>query len=137
MIYISNLLYLSVITSYMYIKAIAIGIPIAGIPGNIMGGIDCMRGINTILEPSADGSIQPDECAMAFTYVSIYMCFNVVYNLLMVNITTTTTTTTTTAFAVSCCYVFLPSPCLVVMFFCLRLVVIYQYTTITVSRGGY
>jgi hypothetical protein len=46
--------------------------------------MDCLRGINTILEPSADGSVQPDDCAMGFTYVSIYLAFNVVYNLLMV-----------------------------------------------------
>jgi hypothetical protein len=54
------------------------------IPANIHGGFDCLCGINTITEASADGSILPDECSMAFIYVSTYLAFNVIYNLLMV-----------------------------------------------------
>jgi hypothetical protein len=62
----------------------AVNIPISEIPSNIYGGIACLRGINTITETSEDGSIQPDDCSMAFTYVSIYLAFNAVYNLLIV-----------------------------------------------------
>ena len=59
-------------------------LPLSDIAGNIMGGFRCLQGINTIVEASADGSVQPDECSMAMVYVSTYLAFNVFYNLLMI-----------------------------------------------------
>ena len=62
----------------------AVGMPISGIIPNLMGGFYCLGGVDTIMEPSADGSIKPDDCAMAMYYVPVYLVLNVIYNLLMV-----------------------------------------------------
>ena len=60
------------------------GIPVADIPSNLIGGMKCLYGINTITEASEDGSVLPDECSMGFIYVSTYLVFNVGYNLIMI-----------------------------------------------------
>jgi hypothetical protein len=46
--------------------------------------MDCLMGYDSIMEASADGAVQPDECSMAYIYVPAYLSFNLVYNLLMV-----------------------------------------------------
>lgn len=65
-------------------SALAVSMPMSEIPANIYGGLACLRGVNTITHASEDGSIQPDDCSMAATYVSVYLAFNAVYNLLIV-----------------------------------------------------
>lgn len=74
----------SFISLFFLFAAMATGIPVADIPANLIGGVYCLMGVDSIMEPSEDGSVQPDNCAMAPLYVWTYMAFNVIYNLLMV-----------------------------------------------------
>lgn len=54
-------------------------VPIPDLPSNIWGGLKCFVGINTI----TDGDF-PDDCANAPAFVSIYLIFNQLYNILII-----------------------------------------------------
>ena len=59
-----------------------INIPISGILPNLYGGALCWMGINSITDHN--GSVNPDDCASAPLFVNLYLCFNVVYNILII-----------------------------------------------------
>jgi len=54
-------------------------VPIPDLPANIWGGLKCFVGINTI----TDGDF-PDNCSAAPAFVSIYLIFNQLYNILII-----------------------------------------------------
>jgi hypothetical protein len=56
-------------------SAMVISISPSGILPNLLGGLKCWFGIN---------SLETDDCSMAPLFVSTYLCFNIVYNILIV-----------------------------------------------------
>lgn len=58
------------------------GLSFAEIPGNLYGGFLCSFGINSITV--ANEKFQIDNCASAPLFVSTYLGFNIVYNILII-----------------------------------------------------
>jgi drug/metabolite transporter (DMT)-like permease len=63
-------------------SAWVIGMETADIMPNMMAGMKCYFGENTVLEATA--SQQVDDCTESFFYVTTYLAFNLVYNILMI-----------------------------------------------------
>lgn len=63
-------------------SAQVINVPIDGILPNMYGGALCWMGIDTIKDASP--GMQPDDCSSAPLFVSLYLVFNIIYNLLIV-----------------------------------------------------
>lgn len=61
----------------------AMGLPISDIPKNTYNGWLCWIGISSVESHDPSG-MPPDDCAMAPFYVSAYLAFNIVYNILIV-----------------------------------------------------
>lgn len=63
-----------------------INMPVAAILPNLWGGMLCWMGINSITAQTVQyGSIVPlDDCSTAPLYVSTYLLFNIVFNILIV-----------------------------------------------------
>lgn len=61
-----------------------INVPIRNILPNIYGGGLCWMGINTITSATATPGQVADDCSTAPFFVTTYLCFNVVYNILIV-----------------------------------------------------
>lgn len=59
-----------------------INIPLSGILPNLYGGALCWMGIDTITEQT--GGQNADDCSSAPLFVNLYLCFNVVYNILII-----------------------------------------------------
>ena len=59
-----------------------INIPLSGILPNLYGGALCWMGIDTI--PEQTGGQNADDCSSAPLFVNLYLCFNVVYNILII-----------------------------------------------------
>ena len=59
----------------MFPSATAINIPYDGIMPNLYGGMRCWMGYNTLVD---------DECSSAPLYVTTYLFFNIIYNILIV-----------------------------------------------------
>jgi phosphatidylglycerophosphate synthase len=54
-------------------------IAIEDVPQNLWNGALCLAGVNTIT-----GGDHPDDCAMSAIYVSVYLIFNIGYNILII-----------------------------------------------------
>lgn len=63
-------------------SALVINMPITEIIPNMKGGALCWMGINSILEDSP--GISKDDCSSAPLFVSLYLGFNIIYNILIV-----------------------------------------------------
>jgi hypothetical protein len=80
------------IAIYQFLVSVALAVPSAyasnltpqELPKNMMDGAKCYVGINSILV--AEGSTCPDDCQMAPLYVTLYLFFNVLYNILIIMI---------------------------------------------------
>ena len=72
--------------------AYASGLSISDIPSNLYGGLKCYAGVNSIVNTTASTCYplasheQPvcDNCSTALLYVTIYILFNVSYNILII-----------------------------------------------------
>lgn len=60
-------------------SAPASNVPIPNIGTNLWDGARCLAKYNTI-----EGGSHPDDCSMAPVYVSVYLCFNITYNILII-----------------------------------------------------
>lgn len=65
-------------------SAPASNVAIKDLPSNLWNGARCFVGINTITAAEAHGDVKVDDCAMAPVYCSIYMAFNLGYNVLII-----------------------------------------------------
>jgi len=67
-------------------SAYASQIPVSDLPDNVLNGIKCYVGDNSILHDYKVGSevIGRDHCAMAPLFVNLYIAFNVLYNILII-----------------------------------------------------
>ena len=63
-------------------SASIINMPYRDIMPNMYGGMLCWAGINSIQD--SDGIHKPDDCAMAPVFVTLFLFFNVIYNLLII-----------------------------------------------------
>jgi len=66
-------------------SAYASSLTIEQLPGNVWDGAKCYSGHNSVLV-DVSKSIKADHCAMAPIYVSLYIFFNVLYNILIIMI---------------------------------------------------
>jgi len=77
---------------YQFIISIILAVPSAyatkltaqTLPQNILDGAKCYVGINSVFE--AANGLQVDDCKMSPVYVTLYMFFNVMYNILIIMI---------------------------------------------------
>jgi hypothetical protein len=77
-----------------YPSAMSIGLPLSELPTNIIDGFWCYLGFNSMDEakihamneenPGSGSNMVVDQCGMAPIYVSIYMVFNMAYNVLVI-----------------------------------------------------
>ncbi|CAM9849302.1 unnamed protein product [Pylaiella littoralis] len=71
-------------------SAYAMGLPVAELPRNTYEGYRCFMGQNSQFGDMASmavtmpGSVPPDHCETAPLFVSIYLCFNLVYNVVLI-----------------------------------------------------
>jgi len=65
-------------------SAYASSLTVKQLPENIWGGAKCYAGYNTVTE--ANGDIWVDNCGMSPIYVTLYIFFNVLYNILIIMI---------------------------------------------------
>jgi len=80
------------IAIYQFIISVALAIPsayasnitIEQLPANFADGAKCYVGINSILHTT--DSVQADDCHSAPLYVTLYLFFNVMYNILIIMI---------------------------------------------------
>src|SRR3546814_10733537 len=61
----------------------AMGLPVSSIPENTYNGWLCWLGTSSV-EPGDPSGMPVDDCTMAPVYVSAYLAFNIVYNILIV-----------------------------------------------------
>ena len=80
------------IAIYQFIICLPLAVPsawasnltIAELPANVIDGAKCYIGINSVVE--ATSSVPMDDCLESFLFVTIYLCFNLVYNVLLIMI---------------------------------------------------
>jgi len=80
------------IAIYQFLVSVALAVPSAyasnltaqQLPYNMADGAKCYVGINSITESS--GSFRADDCQSAPLYVTLYLFFNVMYNILIIMI---------------------------------------------------
>lgn len=66
----------------LFPSAASISLPIEKLPENLWNGARCFVGINSRFAPDP----HPDNCAMGPVYVSVYLGFNLCYNVLIIMI---------------------------------------------------
>jgi len=81
------------IAIYQFIISLLLAVPSAyatnltaqALPANIANGAKCYVGINSILTPIS-AEIPADDCGLSPLFVTLYMFFNVLYNILIIMI---------------------------------------------------
>jgi len=65
-------------------SAYASSLTVEQLPQNVWGGAKCYAGYNSVMKENGD--IWVDKCSMSPIYVSVYIFFNVLYNILIIMI---------------------------------------------------
>ena len=80
------------IAVYQFLVCLPLAVPSAWasnlsvweLPQNVINGAKCYVGENSVFNPTPVTPV--DDCSTSFVYVTIYLCFNLVYNVLLIMI---------------------------------------------------